>query len=83
MEAGTARLVGTDPHRIVTETARLLDDPHAHAAMAQAHSPFGDGHAAPRIAALVARITRDEPGIPREQVAALAEARSVGPACLG
>ena len=35
------------------------------------------------IAALVARITRDEPGIPREQVAALAEARSVGPACLG
>lgn len=35
------------------------------------------------IAALVARITRDEPGVPREQVAALAEARSVGPACLG
>ncbi|KRE03166.1 hypothetical protein ASE61_11745 [Bosea sp. Root670] len=35
------------------------------------------------IAALVARITRDEPGVPREQVAALTEARSVGPACLG
>lgn len=35
------------------------------------------------IAALVARITRDEPGVPREQVAVLAEARSVGPACLG
>jgi hypothetical protein len=35
------------------------------------------------IAALVARITRDEPGVPREQVAALAEARSVGPACVG
>lgn len=35
------------------------------------------------IASLVARITRDEPGVPREQVAALAEARSVGPACLG
>lgn len=35
------------------------------------------------IAALVARITRDEPGVPREQVAALAEARSVGPACIG
>ncbi|BCB21259.1 anti-sigma factor [Bosea sp. ANAM02] len=31
------------------------------------------------IATLVARITRDEPGTPREQVAA----RSVGPACLG
>lgn len=35
------------------------------------------------IAALVARITRDEPGVPREQVAALAEARSVRPACIG
>lgn len=35
------------------------------------------------IASLVARITRDEPGVPREQVAALAEARSVGPACIG
>ncbi|RYE29689.1 MAG: anti-sigma factor [Hyphomicrobiales bacterium] len=35
------------------------------------------------IASLVARITRDEPGVPREQVAALAEARSVGSACLG
>lgn len=35
------------------------------------------------IASLVARITRDEPGVAREQVAALAEARSVGPACLG
>jgi hypothetical protein len=35
------------------------------------------------IASLVARITRDEPGVPREQVAALAEARSIGPACLG
>mgnify|MGYP006315891711 CR=1 FL=1 len=35
------------------------------------------------IASLVARIMRDEPGVPREQVAALAEARSVGPACLG
>ncbi len=35
------------------------------------------------IAALVARITRDEPGVPREQVAALTEARSVGPACIG
>ena len=52
--AGTARLVGTDPDRIVTEVARLLDDPAAHAAMARAHSPYGDGRAAARIAADVA-----------------------------
>ena len=49
VEAGTVRLVGTDPQRIVTETRRLLDDPQAHAAMAHAINPYGDGHAAPRI----------------------------------
>jgi len=53
--AGTARLVGTDPDRIVAETARLLDDVAAYQAMARARSPYGDGLAAPRIAALIAR----------------------------
>lgn len=52
--AGTARLVGTDQDRIVEEVTRLLDDPTAYAAMARAHSPFGDGLAAPRIAKAVA-----------------------------
>jgi UDP-N-acetylglucosamine 2-epimerase (non-hydrolysing) len=47
--AGTARLVGTDPNRIVAETFRLLDDPAAYAAMARAHNPFGDGGSAQRI----------------------------------
>lgn len=53
--AGTARLVGTDEERIVAEVFRLLDDPAAHAAMARAHNPYGDGHAADRIAAILAR----------------------------
>ncbi|RSV37941.1 UDP-N-acetylglucosamine 2-epimerase (non-hydrolyzing) [Sphingomonas sp. ABOLE] len=51
--AGTARLVGTDADRIVKEVCRLLDDPQAHAAMARAHNPFGDGHAAARIADII------------------------------
>ncbi len=50
VEAGVARLVGTDTERIVAETFRLLDDPEAHAAMARPVNPFGDGHAAERIA---------------------------------
>jgi UDP-N-acetylglucosamine 2-epimerase (non-hydrolysing) len=54
VEAGTARLVGTDAGRIVAETARLLDDPAAYAAMARAHNPFGDGRAAARIVELLA-----------------------------
>lgn len=49
VEAGTLKLVGADPQRIFTEAHRLLTDPAAHAAMAQAHNPFGDGHAAERI----------------------------------
>ena len=54
VEAGTARLVGTDEERIVSEIFTLLDDSDAHAAMARAHNPFGDGHAAARIAEIVA-----------------------------
>ena len=49
IEAGTARLVGTDPDRILAEARRLLDDPAARQAMAHAANPFGDGHAAERI----------------------------------
>jgi UDP-N-acetylglucosamine 2-epimerase (non-hydrolysing) len=49
VEAGTLRLVGTDPDRIEREGARLLDDPDAYARMAAAENPYGDGHAAERI----------------------------------
>ena len=47
--AGTARLIGTERARIVAEVTRLLDDPAAHAAMARAHNPFGDGRTSARI----------------------------------
>jgi UDP-N-acetylglucosamine 2-epimerase (non-hydrolysing) len=52
--AGTARLVGTRAQRIVAEACRLLDNPAAHARMARAHSPYGDGQAAERIADIIA-----------------------------
>jgi UDP-N-acetylglucosamine 2-epimerase (non-hydrolysing) len=51
VEAGTARIVGTDPDRIAGEVARLLDDGVAYAQMAQAVQPYGDGRAAERIVA--------------------------------
>ena len=53
--AGTAKLVGTDQARIVREVLALLDDEATYAAMARAHNPFGDGHAAERIASLIAK----------------------------
>ncbi len=49
IEAGTARLVGTDRARIVAEAGRLLADPAAYEAMARLRNPYGDGHAAERI----------------------------------
>ncbi|HCM50610.1 MAG TPA: UDP-N-acetylglucosamine 2-epimerase (non-hydrolyzing), partial [Microbacterium sp.] len=54
VEAGTARLVGTDPEAIEREVNRMLDDEAAYAAMAQAHNPFGDGKSSQRIAELMA-----------------------------
>jgi len=54
VEAGTAKLVGTDADCIVAETERLLDDPAAYDAMAHAHNPFGDGQATQRIVELLA-----------------------------
>lgn len=53
VEAGTVRLVGTDDSLIVSEAARLLDDPEAYAAMSQANNPYGDGHAAARIVSAI------------------------------
>lgn len=49
LEAGTVRLVGTDVERIISQARLLLDDPVAHAAMARAVNPYGDGQAASRI----------------------------------
>jgi UDP-N-acetylglucosamine 2-epimerase len=53
LEAGTVRLVGTDPGLILREATRLLDDEAFHKSMAMAHNPYGDGLAATRIANLI------------------------------
>jgi UDP-N-acetylglucosamine 2-epimerase (non-hydrolysing) len=52
--AGTVRLVGTDPPRIVGEAARLLEDAPAYQEMSRAINPYGDGRAAERIVAAIA-----------------------------
>jgi UDP-N-acetylglucosamine 2-epimerase (non-hydrolysing) len=49
VEAGTARLVGTDFATIVAEVSRLLTDRAAYETMARAQNPYGDGRAAARI----------------------------------
>jgi UDP-N-acetylglucosamine 2-epimerase (non-hydrolysing) len=68
VDAGAARLVGTDTDTIVSEARRLLDDPAAWASMSHSGNPYGDGHAAERIAgALAGRAVApwDPDGAPR------------------
>jgi UDP-N-acetylglucosamine 2-epimerase (non-hydrolysing) len=55
IEAGTARLVGTDRDAVVREAERLLGDAEAYQSMARASSPYGDGHAATRIVQAIVR----------------------------
>ena len=49
VQAGTARLVGTDAEAICRGVTELLTDTEAYARMANAVNPYGDGHACERI----------------------------------
>lgn len=51
--AGCARLVGTSPDNVVNEVERLLSDKEEYDRMATIANPFGDGHAAERIAGIL------------------------------
>jgi UDP-N-acetylglucosamine 2-epimerase (non-hydrolysing) len=53
VEAGVVRLVGTRRVRVAHEVERLLSDPRAHAEMAHAVNPYGDGLAASRSVAAI------------------------------
>jgi UDP-N-acetylglucosamine 2-epimerase (non-hydrolysing) len=54
VDAGTARLTGTDEDAIVAEAARLLDDADEYARRARIHNPYGDGNASARIREVLA-----------------------------
>ncbi|MER6674306.1 non-hydrolyzing UDP-N-acetylglucosamine 2-epimerase [Streptomyces sp. NPDC000983] len=54
VEAGAARLIGTDPEVIVRAAGELLDDTALYRRMAGAGNPFGDGKAADRVLAQLA-----------------------------
>jgi len=49
VKAGTARLVGTDQNKIISETNLLLSNKETYLAMSAAENPYGDGKAAARI----------------------------------
>ncbi|MCZ2147318.1 MAG: UDP-N-acetylglucosamine 2-epimerase (non-hydrolyzing) [Bryobacterales bacterium] len=49
VEAGTSRLVGTDPERILAEARLLLEDEAEYERRSHIHNPYGDGRASGRI----------------------------------
>lgn len=55
VDAGTAKLIGTDEEVVFFEGNRLLSDPAAYAKMAKAVSPYGDGLASARIRSITLR----------------------------
>lgn len=49
VQAGTLKLVGTDPKVVKREMIKLLDDPVEYKKMSEAKNPYGDGNACERI----------------------------------
>jgi len=49
VEAGTAKIVGTDAEKIIGETLTLLRNPAVYDTMAKAANPYGDGKSSQRI----------------------------------
>jgi UDP-N-acetylglucosamine 2-epimerase (non-hydrolysing) len=68
--AGTARLVGTSTERIVAEVRALLDDCGSLERMARRSFPYGDGHAAQRIAGIIEQWAK-RPQSPSSRLAAV------------
>ena len=53
VEAGTVMLVGTDPHEIVKNSQRLINNKIYYQSMAFSHNPYGDGKACERIIEII------------------------------
>lgn len=58
VEAGTLRLVGTEEEAIYKEAVSLLNNQSEYQKMSCIQNPYGDGHAAERIADIIVNILR-------------------------
>jgi UDP-N-acetylglucosamine 2-epimerase (non-hydrolysing) len=55
IEAGNAKLVGTQRDTIIRELTKLIINPNNRIKMSKAQNPYGDGHAAQKIVDILAR----------------------------
>jgi UDP-N-acetylglucosamine 2-epimerase (non-hydrolysing) len=56
VDAGTAKLVGTNQEKIVSEVVKLLNDPLHYTAMTSRKNPYGDGKSAKRIREVLSKL---------------------------
>jgi UDP-N-acetylglucosamine 2-epimerase (non-hydrolysing) len=56
IDAGTAKLVGTQMENIILETQKLLDHPEEYQRMVNIKNPYGDGKSAERIVHILSQI---------------------------
>jgi UDP-N-acetylglucosamine 2-epimerase (non-hydrolysing) len=61
LDAGVARLVGTETELIVYWVQRLLDDPNIYQAMSRPQNPYGDGKSSVQIAEVLERVLSQSP----------------------
>ncbi len=59
VDAGTVKLVGSNPEKIFQEASKLLNDKNEYERMSYAHNPYGDGKACQRIKFEVQKIARN------------------------
>ena len=60
VEAGTVKLVGTNPKNIVETASELIVNPVAYKLMSGSKNPYGDGEASSRIFNVIQQISRSE-----------------------
>lgn len=58
VEAGTVKIVGTDPKNIEKEISLLLANDDEYSRMSQAHNPYGNGDAAEKIVACISDLNK-------------------------
>jgi UDP-N-acetylglucosamine 2-epimerase (non-hydrolysing) len=57
IDAGTAKIVGTDKDKIMREALNLLSDKTVYDKMAKAVNPYGDGNASKRIIDIISKVS--------------------------
>jgi UDP-N-acetylglucosamine 2-epimerase (non-hydrolysing) len=62
VDAGTVKLVGSNPEKIFQEASRLLNEESEYIKMSYAHNPYGDGKACERIKFEIKKFTEIKNG---------------------